>query len=99
MRARGRPPHPDVLTPRESEVRELLRQDLTNRQIAERLGISLDGAKYHVSEILSKLGVSDRYEAATWQPISVPWWRTATPAFLTWPFKNLLWGSAAARSS
>ncbi len=60
MRTRGRPPHPDVLTPREWEVRELLLEGLTNRQIAERLGISLDGAKYNVSEILGKLGVADR---------------------------------------
>ncbi len=89
MRTRGRPPHPDVLTPREWEVRELLRQGLTNRQIGERLGISLDGAKYHVSEIVGKLGVGDRHEAAAWQPTPVPWWRTATPAFLAWPFKNL----------
>ena len=96
MRTRGRPPHPDVLTPREWEVRELLRQGLTNRQIADQLGISLDGAKYHVSEILGKLGVADRYEAATWQPTPVPWWRagTAVPAILAWPFKNLLSGAA-----
>jgi DNA-binding NarL/FixJ family response regulator len=73
MRTRGRPPHPDVLTPREWEVRELLGQGLTNRQIAERLGISLDSAKYHVAEILGKLGVADRYEAATWQPTPVHW--------------------------
>ncbi len=31
-----------------------------------RLGISRDGAKYHVSEILSKLGVPNRIEAAKW---------------------------------
>ncbi len=42
----------------------LLREGLTNQQIAERLGISLPGARYHVSEILSKLGVSSRQEAA-----------------------------------
>jgi LPXTG-site transpeptidase (sortase) family protein len=78
MRKRGRPPHPDILTPRESEVLELLRQDLTNEQIAERLGISLDGAKYHVSEILSKLGVSSREEAAAWQPpVEKVLWRRA----------------------
>jgi NarL family two-component system response regulator LiaR len=52
-------------TPREREVFELLRLGLTNEEIAERLGISLDGAKYHVSQILSKLGVSSREEAAT----------------------------------
>ncbi len=56
--------HPDELTPREREVFDLLRLGLTNEEIAERLGISLDGAKYHVSQILSKLGVSSREEAA-----------------------------------
>lgn len=61
---RGRPPYPDLLTPREQEVLELLRHGLTNQQIADRLGISMYGARYHVSEILSKLGVSSREEAA-----------------------------------
>lgn len=75
MKRRGRPPHPDILTPREWEALELLRRGLTNEQIAQRLGISMDGAKYHVSEILSKLGVSSRQEAATWQPAAArPGW-------------------------
>ena len=47
---------------------ELLREGMTNQQIANRLGISLYGARYHVSEILSKLGVSTREAAASWQP-------------------------------
>jgi DNA-binding CsgD family transcriptional regulator len=64
MRTRGRPRHPDILTPREWEVIELLRADLTNQEIADRLGISLDGAKYHVAQILTKLGISSRREAA-----------------------------------
>ena len=51
------------LTSREREVLDLLGLALTNEQIAERLGISLDGAKYHVSQILSKLSVSRREEA------------------------------------
>jgi DNA-binding CsgD family transcriptional regulator len=55
---------PDALTPREREVLALLRRGLTNEEIAQRLGISLDGAKYHVSQILSKLGVATREEAA-----------------------------------
>lgn len=67
-RRRGRPPHPDILTPREWEVLALLRQSLSNEQIAERLDISVPGVKYHVSEILSKLHVSSREEAAAWQP-------------------------------
>jgi DNA-binding CsgD family transcriptional regulator len=65
---RGRPPYPDVLTPREWEVLALLREGLSDQSIADRLGISLDGAKYHVREILSKLGVASRQEAAVWQP-------------------------------
>jgi DNA-binding NarL/FixJ family response regulator len=67
MRRRGRPPHPDILTPRQWQVLELLREGLTNEQIAGRLGISADGAKFHVSEILGKLGVGSRDEAAQWQ--------------------------------
>src|SRR5439155_7417578 len=61
---RMRSHRPYQLTDREREVLELLRRDFTNEQIAQRLGISLDGAKYHVSQILSKLGVATREEAA-----------------------------------
>jgi len=76
MGKRGRPPHQNVLTPREWEVLALLRERLSNEQIAERLGITLDGAKYHVSEILSKLGAKTRGEAALWQPAEPRrWWR------------------------
>src|SRR5690349_17675853 len=63
---RGRPRHPDVLTPRQWEVLRLVRAGLSNEEIARRLGISVDGAKFHVSEILGKLGVSTRAEAARW---------------------------------
>jgi len=45
----------------------LLREGLSNPQIASRLAISRSGVKYHVSEIISKLGVSSRQEAAAWQ--------------------------------
>jgi DNA-binding CsgD family transcriptional regulator len=51
-------------TPRQREVLDLLAKGHTNGQIAERLGISLDGAKWHVSEILSKLQTNSRDEAA-----------------------------------
>ncbi|TMF07824.1 MAG: helix-turn-helix transcriptional regulator, partial [Chloroflexi bacterium] len=54
MGKRGRPPHPDILTPREWHVLDLLRQDLTNEQIAQRLDIAFATAKYHVAEIISK---------------------------------------------
>lgn len=68
MSARGRPRTPDILTPREWEVLELVRRGCSNREIAEELGISLAGAKFHVSEIISKLNVSSREEAAAWRP-------------------------------
>src|SRR5438093_171564 len=54
MRSRGRPRHPDILTPREWEVLSLIEKGASNEEIAERLGITERTAKYHVSEILSK---------------------------------------------
>jgi DNA-binding CsgD family transcriptional regulator/photosystem II stability/assembly factor-like uncharacterized protein len=85
MGRRGRPPHPDVLTPREWEVLALLRDELTNEEIAGRLGISIDGVKFHVSEILSKLGVSTRQEAAAWSEERRPWWlAAAAPVGFVW---------------
>src|SRR6266516_1755606 len=81
----GRPRHPDILTPREWEVLALLRERLTNEQIASHLGITMDGAKYHVSQILAKLGVSTREEAATWRPAERrSWWTGLLPASLRW---------------
>jgi DNA-binding CsgD family transcriptional regulator len=68
MRARGRPRHPGILTARQYEVWQLLRQGLTNDEIAERLRLSHDGVKYHVADILRRLGVANRHEAAAWQP-------------------------------
>ena len=68
---------PEQLTAREQEVRELLQLGLTDSQIADRLGISASGASYHVSEIIGKLGVRNRHEAAAW-PNRPPWWATAT---------------------
>ncbi len=53
------------LTAREHEVLILMATGATNRQIAERLFISPKTATLHVSNILSKLGVSNRVEAAT----------------------------------
>ncbi|MFC9243338.1 AAA family ATPase [Streptomyces sp. NPDC057136] len=52
------------LTPRERDVHELVAAGHTNRKIAEELYISPKTASVHVSNILAKLGVSSRGEAA-----------------------------------
>jgi DNA-binding CsgD family transcriptional regulator len=82
---RGRPRHDDILTPREWEVLELLRDGLSNEAIAARLGVSLDTAKYHVSEILGKLGVSSREEASRWRGEPRRGWAWLPP-WAKWPF-------------
>ena len=57
-------PVPEELTPRETEVLKLLAQGWTNPRIAEHLAISRGTVKIHVQNIISKLGVSDRTQAA-----------------------------------
>ena len=52
------------LTSREKEVLELLTQGLSNTEIAEKLIISTHTAKAHVCNILTKLSVTDRVQAA-----------------------------------
>jgi len=51
------------LTPREQEVISLLSSGLSNEEIARQLELSLDGVKYHVSEILRRLGAENRHDA------------------------------------
>lgn len=53
-----------VLSPRESEIHQLVAQGLTNEEIAKLLFISLSTTKVHVKHILDKLGVRSRVEAA-----------------------------------
>ena len=60
----AQPPAPGLdLTAREREVLALLVDGLNNSQIAKKLTVSPSTIKSHVSNILSKLGVSSRTEA------------------------------------
>ena len=54
------------LTPRETEVLELVRQGLANKQIARRLGISERTVKAHLTSTFQRIGVVDRTQAALW---------------------------------
>ena len=53
---RGRPAHPDLLTPAEWRVAEAIRHGLSNPAIARLLGVSTEAVKFHAANCLQKLG-------------------------------------------
>jgi DNA-binding NarL/FixJ family response regulator len=54
----------DTLTPREREVMDLVAQGLSNKHIGLRLDLQEKTVKHHMTQILTKLGVTNRTEAA-----------------------------------
>jgi NarL family two-component system response regulator LiaR len=64
QRASNLPPTEDPLTERELEILKLVAQGLPNLEIAERLVISERTVRTHVSNILSKLHLANRTQAA-----------------------------------
>jgi DNA-binding NarL/FixJ family response regulator len=58
-----RQPRRDRLTDREREILALLAEGLSNRAAGERLGIAERTVKFHVGEILARLGASNRAQA------------------------------------
>jgi DNA-binding CsgD family transcriptional regulator/catechol 2,3-dioxygenase-like lactoylglutathione lyase family enzyme len=70
MTKRGRPPHDDQLTPAEWRVVEAVRHGLSNPEIAARRGISLDAVKFHVANVLQKLGLNNRGALRRWTGVS-----------------------------
>ena len=56
-------PLPDLLTPREREVLELIAAGLSNKEIASRLFITPGTVKWYVNIIFKKLGVKTRTQA------------------------------------
>ena len=63
---RGRPRHPDRLTPAEWRVVNAVRHGMSNGEIRRRLGVSLDAVKYHLSNAREKLGLETRSELRHW---------------------------------
>lgn len=54
------------LSRRELDVLQHIRLGLTNREIAERLFVSTNTINKHVHSVLTKLGVTNRVQAAVW---------------------------------
>jgi DNA-binding CsgD family transcriptional regulator len=55
-----------VLTPTEWRVVHAVQHGMSNREIAERRGVSLDAVKFHVSNVLGKLGLANRQALRRW---------------------------------
>ncbi|MGC4897468.1 response regulator transcription factor [Micromonospora sp. DT31] len=72
------------LSKREFEVLELVKEGMTNRTVATRLGISERTAREHVARILLKLGVGSRVEAA----VIAAEWRVRRQFREPWPAEN-----------
>ena len=76
-----------------------IREGRSNKEIAQRLDISIDGVKFHVSEILSKLALENRWDAARWAASggeeAHPWWLAATAPLLFWRKLSFDWLSPA----
>ena len=54
------------LTPRETQVLRLVAMGLSNQEIADSLEISIETVKEHVQNLLRKLSLGDRTQAAVW---------------------------------
>ena len=66
MKRIGSGPAESPLTKRESQVLQHVAMGLSNREIGKSLGISVETLKEHVQNILRKLDVNDRTQAAVW---------------------------------
>lgn len=62
---RGTGPAGDDLTPRETDILELIGEGMTNREIADRLGISVNTVRNHIQHLLTKLDAHSKLEAVT----------------------------------
>jgi catechol 2,3-dioxygenase-like lactoylglutathione lyase family enzyme/DNA-binding CsgD family transcriptional regulator len=65
-RRRGRPRHPDVLTPTEWSVLDMYRHGLSRKYIAQRRGTSDYAVRYHLRNIAGKLGIAGTRDLRHW---------------------------------
>jgi DNA-binding CsgD family transcriptional regulator/predicted enzyme related to lactoylglutathione lyase len=66
---RGRPRHPDVLTPAEWAVADAIRHGMPGPEIARRRGVSADAVKFHVANIMDKTGLRGRAAIRAWRGV------------------------------
>lgn len=66
MRSTGESKPHEELTPREMEILWLIAEGRTNQEIADQLFITIKTVKTHITQILSKLAVEDRTQAAVY---------------------------------
>ena len=66
---RGRPRHPDVLTPAEWAVADAIRHGMRGPEIARRRGVSVDAVKFHVANIMDRTGLRDRAAIRAWRGV------------------------------
>jgi DNA-binding CsgD family transcriptional regulator/catechol 2,3-dioxygenase-like lactoylglutathione lyase family enzyme len=66
---RGRPAHPDILTPAEWTAVDAARHGMSTGEIARRRGVSRDAVKQHLESARDKLGLDDRAGLRAWTGI------------------------------
>lgn len=84
------PKRPPEITDRQLDVARLVAEGRTNPQIAAELEITLDGAKYHVTQLLTRLDLERREEIGEWYRATYPSpWRSAR-AWVSLSFASLV---------
>jgi DNA-binding NarL/FixJ family response regulator len=70
----------NAFTRSEQRVLEAVREELSNKEIARRLGVTEATVKFHVGKLLKKTGAADRHELARFASETLPVLSSADPA-------------------
>ncbi len=84
------PKRPPEITDRQLDVARLVAEGRTNPQIAADLDITLDGAKYHVTQLLTRLDLERREEIVEWYRATYPSPWSRARAWVSLPFASLV---------